>query len=140
MNFCPTNRSHLCHPPSVTLQFLLMPQQFDDVGDCVDATLRRVGKRIVLALPLALGNPVPLVNEFYRRALRDRSTKLKIFTGLSLRKPQASGELERRFLDPFVAGARIRRSGLFGVADCVSSGLVLRWRGGWGPNTPSYLI
>ena len=79
-----------------------MPQQFDDVGDYVDATLRRVGKRVVLALPLALGNPVPLANEFYRRALRDRSTELKIFTGLSLRKPQASGELERRF-DPFVA-------------------------------------
>jgi hypothetical protein len=34
-----------------------MPQQFDNVGDCVDAALRRVGKRIVLALPLALGNP-----------------------------------------------------------------------------------
>ncbi|CAN5870774.1 hypothetical protein BH20PSE1_BH20PSE1_15100 [soil metagenome] len=66
----------------VTLQILLMPQQFDDVGDCVDAVLRRVGKRIVLALPLALGNPVPLVNEFYRRALRDRSIELKIFTGL----------------------------------------------------------
>ena len=80
-----------------------MPQQFDDVGDCVDATIRRVGKRIVLALPLALGNPVPLVNELYRRALRDRSIELKIFTGLSLRKPQASSELERRFLDPFLA-------------------------------------
>ncbi|MFH0342155.1 MAG: acetyl-CoA hydrolase/transferase C-terminal domain-containing protein [Chromatiales bacterium] len=80
-----------------------MPQQFDDVGDCVDAALQRVGKRIVLALPLALGNPVPLVNELYRRAFRDRSIELKIFTGLSLRKPQASGELERRFLDPFVA-------------------------------------
>ena len=80
-----------------------MPQQFDDVGDCVDAVLRRVGKRVVLAVPLALGNPVLLVNELYRRAFRDRSIELNIFTGLSLRKPQASGELERRFLDPFVA-------------------------------------
>ncbi|MGH2669977.1 MAG: hypothetical protein ACRDH5_12840, partial [bacterium] len=96
---------HLGHPPvfRVTLQILLMPQRFMDVGDCVDAALRRVGKRIVLAVPLALGNPVPLVNEIYRRALRDRSMELKIFTGLSLRKPQASGELERRFLDPFLA-------------------------------------
>ncbi|MGH8524351.1 MAG: hypothetical protein ACREXY_09070, partial [Gammaproteobacteria bacterium] len=57
----------------------------------------------MLAVPLALGNPVPLVNELYRRALRDRSIELKIFTGLSLRKPQASNDLERRFLDPFVA-------------------------------------
>src|SRR5688572_20017132 len=80
-----------------------MPQLFDDVGECVEATLRRVGKRLVVALPLALGKPVPVVNELYRRALRDLSIELKIFTALSLRKPQGSSELERRFLEPFVA-------------------------------------
>ncbi len=80
-----------------------MPQLFDDVGECVETTLSRLGKRIVLALPLALGKPVPLANEFYRRALRDPSIELNIFTALSLRKPSASSELERRFLEPFVA-------------------------------------
>jgi len=80
-----------------------MPQLFDDVGECVETTLRRLGRRIVLALPLALGKPVPLANEFYRRALRDPSLDLRIFTALSLRKPSASSELERRFLEPFVA-------------------------------------
>src|SRR5262245_43572413 len=80
-----------------------MPQLFDDVGECVESTLRRVGKRIVLALPLALGKPVPFVNELYRRALRDPSIELKIFTALSLRKPHAGSDLERRFLEPFVA-------------------------------------
>jgi len=80
-----------------------MPEAFDDVGECVEATLRRLGKRIVVALPLALGKPVPFVNELYRRAARDPSLELKIFTAFSLRKPQASGDVERRFLDPFVA-------------------------------------
>ena len=78
-----------------------MPEHFDDVGECVEATLRRVGKRIVLALPLALGKPVPFVNELYRRALRDPSIDLKIFTAFSLRRPQASSDLERRFVEPF---------------------------------------
>lgn len=80
-----------------------MPQHFDDVGECVETALRRLGGRIALALPLALGKPVPLANEFYRRAQRDPSIELRIFTALSLRKPRASSELERRFLDPFVA-------------------------------------
>ena len=80
-----------------------MTQAFDDVGECVDAALRRLGGRIVLALPLALGKPNPLVNEFYRRAVRDPKIELRIFTALSLRKPSAANELERRFLEPFVA-------------------------------------
>ncbi|HSD74086.1 MAG TPA: hypothetical protein VLB75_04905, partial [Steroidobacteraceae bacterium] len=80
-----------------------MAQHFDDVGECVETTLRRLGKRIVLALPLALGKPVPLANEFYHRACRDSSIDLRILTALSLRKPHATSELERRFLEPFVA-------------------------------------
>ncbi len=80
-----------------------MPERFDDVGECVETVLRRVGKRIVLALPLALGKPVPFVNELYRRAARDPSIDLKIFTAFSLSRPRAASDLERRFLDPFVA-------------------------------------
>ena len=80
-----------------------MPQHFDDVGECVETTLRRLGKRIVLALPLALGKPVPLANEFYHRACRDPSLDLRILTALSLRKPTGASELEKRFLEPFVA-------------------------------------
>jgi acyl-CoA hydrolase len=80
-----------------------MAQYFDDVGECVESTLRRLGKRIVLALPLALGKPVPVANEFYRRATRDPTINLEILTALSLRKPTAASDLERRFLEPFVA-------------------------------------
>src|ERR1700722_6652702 len=77
-----------------------MPRTFDDVAECVESTLGRVGPHIVLALPLGVGKPNPLANEFYRRARRDPSITLKIFTALSLRAPQWHGELERRFLEP----------------------------------------
>jgi acyl-CoA hydrolase len=79
-----------------------MPRTFDDVAECVESTLARVGPHIVLALPLGVGKPNPLVNEFYRRARRDPAITLKIFTALSLRPPQWHGELERRFLQPLV--------------------------------------
>ena len=80
-----------------------MPSTFDDVAECVENTLSRVGSRIVLALPLGVGKPNPLVNEFYRRARRDPTLRLTIFTALSLRAPEWKGELERRFLEPLVA-------------------------------------
>jgi acyl-CoA hydrolase len=80
-----------------------MPRIFDDVAECVENTLSRVGSRIVLALPLGIGKPNPLANEFYHRARRDPALSLTIFTALSLRAPHWQGELERRFLEPLVA-------------------------------------
>jgi acyl-CoA hydrolase len=74
----------------------------NDVGECVDAVLRRVGPKIVLALPLGIGKPNPLANEFYRRAARDPSIDLTIITALSLSKPVARTDLERRLLEPIV--------------------------------------
>jgi acyl-CoA hydrolase len=80
-----------------------MPRAFDDVAECVENTLSRVGSHIVLALPLGIGKPNPLANEFYRRARSDPALRLTIFTALSLRAPEWKGELERRFLEPLVA-------------------------------------
>src|SRR2546421_511604 len=80
-----------------------MPEILDDVGHCVDAVLRRVGRVIVLALPLGIAKPTPLVNEFYRRALRDSSIDLTIVTALSLLKPVARSTLEARLLAPLAA-------------------------------------
>jgi acyl-CoA hydrolase len=79
-----------------------MPRVFDDVAECVESTLGRVGPHIVLALPLGIGKPNPLVNEFYRRARRDPSISLELFTALSLSEPRWHDELERRFLEPLV--------------------------------------
>src|ERR1700719_1776476 len=80
-----------------------MPEVFTDVGHCVDAVLRRVGPRIVLALPLGVRKPNPLVNEFYRRALRDPTIDLTIVTALSLLKPVAHSALEARLVTPLAA-------------------------------------
>jgi acyl-CoA hydrolase len=80
-----------------------MPSTTNDVGECVDAVLRRIGSRVVLALPLGIGKPNHLANEFYRRAARDPSINLTIITALSLRKPTARTDLEKRLLDPLVA-------------------------------------
>jgi hypothetical protein len=79
-----------------------MPITTNDVGECVDAVLRRVGPKVVLALPLGIGKPNLLANEFYRRAARDPSIELTIITALSLRKPEAHSDLERRLLEPLV--------------------------------------
>ena len=80
-----------------------MPQMFDDVGEIVEETLRRVGKRICLALPLGIGKPNLVANEFFRRARADATLDLTVVTALSLRKPTAGSDLERRFIEPLTA-------------------------------------
>ena len=80
-----------------------MPQMFDDVGEIVEEALRRVGKRVVLALPLGIGKPNLIANEFFRRARADASLDLTIFTALSLRKPTGSTPLEKAFIDPLAS-------------------------------------
>jgi acyl-CoA hydrolase len=80
-----------------------MSQLFDDVGEIVEEALRRVGKKVVLALPLGIGKPNLIANEFFRRARADRGLDLTIFTALSLRKPTGGGDLEKRFIEPLAA-------------------------------------
>lgn len=77
-------------------------QTFDTTDLCVEKVLERVGKKIVLAIPLAAGKPNQFVNALYNRAKRDSSIKLKIVTALTLNKPQGKSLLEKNFLDPFV--------------------------------------
>jgi acyl-CoA hydrolase len=80
-----------------------MPQLFDDVGEIVEEALRRVGRKVVLALPLGIGKPNLIANEFFRRARADASLDLTIVTALSLRKPVGGSDLERRFVEPLAA-------------------------------------
>ncbi len=76
------------------------PYHFDDADKLTDTILGRVGKNIVLALPLGLGKANHVANSVFNRATGDTSIKLRIFTALTLEKPRAKQELERRFLDP----------------------------------------
>ncbi|MGM0453449.1 MAG: acetyl-CoA hydrolase/transferase C-terminal domain-containing protein [Thermodesulfobacteriota bacterium] len=78
------------------------PAYYQDVERCVDEVIEKVGKKIVLGLPLGLGKPNQLANAFYRRAKQDPSLHLTFCTALSLERPRGSSDLEQRFLGPFV--------------------------------------
>ncbi len=79
------------------------PIHFDDADRLTQAILERVGKNIVLALPLGLGKANHVANSIFSRAAGDASMALRIFTALTLGKPRARQELERRFLEPISA-------------------------------------
>lgn len=68
----------------------------------VERVLSRLGRKLVVGLPLGLGKPNELVNALYRRARSDPSIELEIVTALSLDPPTGGSDLERRFLEPFV--------------------------------------
>ena len=81
------------------------PEKFDDPARIADAIIERVGKTIVLALPLGLGKANHIANALYAKAAADPSIRLTIFTGLTLEAPRASSELERRFFAPIAERA-----------------------------------
>lgn len=74
---------------------------FSDVEACVDYALDVLGNELNIATPLGLGKPNQLLNAFYRRALANPEIQLQILTALSLERPTASSDIERRFLEPF---------------------------------------
>ncbi|MGC4029417.1 MAG: acetyl-CoA hydrolase/transferase C-terminal domain-containing protein [Steroidobacteraceae bacterium] len=79
-----------------------MPEHFDRADLVIDEVLRRVGRRLVVGMPIGIGKPIALVNELYRRAAGDPAIDLTFLTGLTLTRPRARSPLEHRFLDPFV--------------------------------------
>lgn len=79
------------------------PTTFDNAARLAEAIVERVGKAIVLALPLGLGKANHIANALYAMAVADRSIRLTIFTALTLEVPRAKQELERRFLEPLSA-------------------------------------
>jgi acyl-CoA hydrolase len=76
------------------------PISFDDPQRIADEIIARVGKNIVLALPLGLGKANHVANALFNRAAADPTIDLHIFTALTLEKPRAKGDLERRFVAP----------------------------------------
>jgi acyl-CoA hydrolase len=61
-----------------------------------------VGSDVVLGLPLGLGKANLFANALFARACKDPSIRLEIRTALSLERPRAKSDLERRFLEPFL--------------------------------------
>jgi len=78
------------------------PIFYQSVEKCVDDVIKRVGKNIVLGMPLGLGKANHVANEIYRRVKQDPGMNLTIITALSLERPTPTTELERRFIEPFI--------------------------------------
>lgn len=78
-----------------------MARHFDRIDDCLDDLVTRIGPRLTLGIPLGIGKPNPLVNALYARAKAKPGLHLRILTALSLEKPRASSDMEKRFLGPF---------------------------------------
>src|SRR5690606_10679566 len=76
------------------------PVRFTDPDKLADAIIKKVGKDIVLALPLGVGKANHVANALYLRAANDSSIRLNIFTALTLEAPRAGSEIEKRFLAP----------------------------------------
>jgi hypothetical protein len=76
------------------------PAPFEDADRLAEAVIARVGKNIVLALPLGLGKANHVANALFARAAADPSIELRIFTALTLEKPRGGSVLERRFMAP----------------------------------------
>lgn len=74
----------------------------DGLEAVVDRVIDRLGRHIVMGLPLALGKPNRLVNAIYQRAFADPTIRLEIVTALSLDIPQSGHWLEKRLMDPIV--------------------------------------
>ncbi len=79
-----------------------MTQRFTDPDALVDAILSKVGRRIVLGLPLGLGKANHVANALFARAMADRSVNLHIFTALTLEPPRPKSALEAAFLGPVI--------------------------------------
>ena len=79
-----------------------MPLFLNQLEECVDLALEKLGTHIIMGAPLGLGKPNELINAFYRRAAADPTITLEILTALSLETPHARTDIEKSFLQPFV--------------------------------------
>lgn len=78
------------------------PEYYDNIEKCVDDLIEAVGKKVVLAAPLALAKPNQLINALYQRTKTDPDFQFHLLTAITLEKPGWSSELEERFMKPLV--------------------------------------
>lgn len=76
------------------------PRRFSSPVALAEEIVSRVGEDIRLALPLGLGKANHVVNALYQLAHKNDRIRLTIYTALTLEKPRAGGDLQRRFLEP----------------------------------------
>lgn len=76
--------------------------EFDSYAKAVDSLIAKVGKNIVIGIPLGLGKPIGFINALYERVESDPSLNLTIVTGLTLARPVFKSSLEKNFGEPIL--------------------------------------
>ena len=79
-----------------------MSRIVNSVEACVDQTIDRIGKNLVIGAPLGLGKPVQLLNAFYQRAAADPGISLHIYTALCLEVPKPGSHIEANLAGPII--------------------------------------
>lgn len=79
-----------------------MATNYNDSLSAAKQIVDRVGKHIVLGVPLGIGKPIGLLNSLYQLASDDASINLTIITALTLSRPLIHNELEKRFIEPIL--------------------------------------
>ncbi|MHA1718375.1 MAG: hypothetical protein ACTSWX_02745 [Promethearchaeota archaeon] len=74
-----------------------MTKYFDNVEEAVDALIKKVGKRIFIAMDVGNGKPNHFINAIVNRAKKDPSLELSITSALALEIPTGNSDLEKRF-------------------------------------------
>lgn len=77
-------------------------ERHGQVAQTTAGILAHCGSTLRVAAPLGLGKPNVLLNAIYRAVEADPARRLHLYTALSLTRPRAKSDLERRFLGPFV--------------------------------------
>lgn len=76
--------------------------RYADTDACARYLADRLGSHLRVAAPLGLGKPHGLLNALYRLVAADASRSMRLYTALSLTRPQPAPGLEQRFLGPFL--------------------------------------
>jgi acyl-CoA hydrolase len=76
---------------------------FLSIDEAIARILQRGGDAVAVATPLGLGKPNHLLNALYARFKAEPARRLTLYTALSLDLPAAGSDIERRFLEPFLA-------------------------------------
>lgn len=81
-----------------------MPNQqcFTDTDACSKYLTDTLGPDLRVAAPLGLGKPHGLLNALYRLTAATPTHSMRLYTALSLTRPQPEPGLEQRFLQPFL--------------------------------------
>ncbi len=73
-----------------------------DTDACANYLIEELGPDLRIAAPLGLGKPHGLLNALYGLTAADSDRSMRLYTALSLTRPQPKAGMERRFLEPFL--------------------------------------